>query len=311
MSSQGGQFSSVEISGSIGAADPIACLVSASKKLIVRVSSSFFHILMDTLSTTLYKVSRDPSLSVVFLVQDSDYGMKMANTVPVLEEFCRLLSDKYGTISSTYVIRPGEFIVVNNFEFLIDVSGSMDCISELVEFFRDSDLDTSMPAVEKVYLSRRRTISNLPIPLELSQSYDDPQVRKKYEYTTNDRIDDERRVETCFIDLGYTVVCPEDFTSFREQVNFFSRVKSIASVTSAGLANCIFMKPGGTVLELTTPLITPYAHDSELKSVHSFYQMLSIFKKHLYISIPHERVASDVVSIIESNGPLKQLLLAD
>jgi hypothetical protein len=48
---------------------------------------------------------------------------------------------------------------------------------------------------------------------------------------------------------GYTVLILEDL-SIADQVNIFSRATSVLSIHGAGLTNMVYMKPGGTVIEI-------------------------------------------------------------
>lgn len=304
-----GEFVGSEDLSSTALGGSVVDLCSSSKKLLIKVNSAFFHMMVDTLSVALNEVQRDPSVDVVFLVPSSEIALKIGSTDSVLSEFSRLLTSKYGTSCVTQVVGPGDSVLVNNFDCILDASGSMECLLNLVEFFIDSDLVVvDLPYSEKVYLSRRRTISNQDLPEELGRLYEDPSIRKKYEYTTNDRIDDEKLLEDYFSGLGYAIVCPEDFVSFSDQVRFFSRVRSLVSVTSAGLTNAIFMPAGSTLVELTTPLVVNHGDGLQVKAIHPFYQILSVLNGHTYISIPHDRVASSVVNRIDANSQLKSLL---
>jgi hypothetical protein len=88
------------------------------------------------------------------------------------------------------------------------------------------------------------------------------------------------------------------------------------------------MQPGGTIVEISTPLITkspiitkeylmekginPEDYDLDInvvQEIHMFYHNLAFFKEHAYISIPNYFRDSDrIKSFIDANKPLKELL---
>lgn len=67
---------------------------------------------------------------------------------------------------------------------------------------------------------------------------------------------------------GYTVLMLEDL-SIRDQVNVFSRATSIVSIHGAGLTNMVFMKAGGTVVEIR--------HHEENHMLNCFFTLAHTF----------------------------------
>lgn len=63
------------------------------------------------------------------------------------------------------------------------------------------------------------------------------------------RIVNEDEVISVLRKFGFTTICAEDL-SFEDQVAIFSRARYIVSNHGAGLTNVLFMKQGGSVLEL-------------------------------------------------------------
>ncbi len=283
-------------------------LISDQTKLVMRVSRTFFHMLLDTIAVVLDKVAENPNLHVVLLSPPVDRRLDLGNTELVLDEFVRILSEEKGI--KVTIINPGadDKFLLNNFHLLQDAAGSLTSAQRVIDFFDVDARVSAIPQNKKLYLSRRKTVSNLNLPRELGDHINEEDFRAKYEYKTNDRIDDEKLLENYFLKLGFIIICPEDFKTFSEQLDLFAEAKCIVSVTSASLTSSIFMKPGSTVVELITPLVTPTGPGTEIRSVHPMYQMLCTLKEHTYIGIPHDRVAKSLVQRIEDTSSLKTLL---
>jgi hypothetical protein len=113
-------------------------------------------------------------------------------------------------------------------------------------------------------------------------------ARKDY---LDQRIDDTNRVHEFFINAGFEIVYPESFETFLEQVNYFSECRVIAGVSGSGLSNCIFMKPGGSMIELSS-IFRPNS-DSYPVEVHHYYRIMANVMKHLYLSISNFSAKSD------------------
>jgi hypothetical protein len=99
------------------------------------------------------------------------------------------------------------------------------------------------------------------------------------------RVDSNKNLEDFFIAAGFEVVHAEDFNDFVKQINYFSECKIIAGISGSGLSNSIFMKPGGTMIELSSFFDI---HDSGTDvEIHHFYKVMADAKDHLYFSIPN------------------------
>lgn len=59
----------------------------------------------------------------------------------------------------------------------------------------------------------------------------------------------EEELETLLVSCGFEIIQPDDWT-LAEQVNAFSECDTLIGIHGAGLTNCLFMPPGGTVIEL-------------------------------------------------------------
>lgn len=290
--------------------EPKYSLLSSERKLVIRVNATFFHLIFDTFAVVLSELKKKPDLVVILVLPSINKNLEIGHTGKVLEGFKDYLRDKLKVQVLEWLFDATDEAVLNNFYMVSEPMGTMQSAEDLIELFDVDSRCASVPQSKKVYLSRRKTVSNQGLPKELADNYDDVEIRKKYEYKINDRMIDENVLEDYLISLGFEVVCPEDFSSFFEQLEFFAGVRCVVSVTSAGLSNCLFMKQDTTVVELITPLVVPNSATTSTKSVHPHYQVLSVLKGLNYVGIPHDRIASNLVQKIEENSALKNLLLS-
>jgi hypothetical protein len=183
-------------------------------------------------------------------------------------------------------------------------------ISEVASFLSE-DLESFEAPGEKIYLSRGKTTTFNGNAYMHDISLIDPKnqeaivsYRNDNVYRFSDRVDDEKLLEDYFKSLGFRVVYPEDFPTYLDQLQTISSARILVSITSAGLVSSMVMQPGSVVVELSTPL----QEDSGTYRVHVHYRELSDVNRKIYISIPHRRVAEEIVDGIEKNVPLKEFL---
>jgi hypothetical protein len=103
--------------------------------------------------------------------------------------------------------------------------------------------------------------------------------------------------------MGFEIVCPEDFDSFEDQIEYFDSVKTLVSPTSAGLVNGLLMKKNQTIIELEVPMV---AQGKE--SLHSLYPGLLFNSGHIFIMIPSLRDSTEIINKIESNKNIMGIL---
>lgn len=127
------------------------------------------------------------------------------------------------------------------------------------------------------------------------------------------RIYNEHLLEEFLSERGFDIVSPESFESMEDQIRYFSQVHTIVSATSSGIANAMFMKPGGTVVEFpTTFLMMQMEHGyppyDSYESLHHLYAALSYVLGHNYVAIPNNtRQAEDIRDKIVSAKHFKEL----
>ncbi len=97
------------------------------------------------------------------------------------------------------------------------------------------------------------------------------------------RIDSSEKIASYFASIGFEVVYPEDFESFIDQINYFSECSVIAGLSGSGLSNCIFMKQGGTVIEVSS--VFDVGNVSYPIEIHDFYRVMAMYRGHIYFSV--------------------------
>ena len=284
--------------------------LSSESKVFMLFDVSLHHMILDSMAVALHELMTRPGEHfVVVLPGNSVRSMMVSNTVQLLEDFTRIIADFFGVKTSIVSIDEQNFIVANNCTVLSRLVGTAKTTREIAQFFADyaarEDLSVSG---RKIYISRNRTYSNYELPFELGMAPENPEIQEKYRYKINDRIDDEKLFEDFLESLGFEIVCAEEIESLEDRLELFSSVKCVASVTGAGLTNLIFMPEGSTVIEFYTPLEMRNYDGALTKSIHPNYQVLSAVTNKNYLAIPNNRVASDLITYLESKPELLQLI---
>lgn len=287
--------------------------IGPKKKLIKSISPSYYHSIADDLAEIVYGVNKYKNAELILDVSD----IRKYIDTPAWDFvgfFLRCLDDK--KIKYTLVeLSKFDVLYINNFTLLTFPFHSGARLDMLSEFFSKYLSNPKEKPYRKVFVSRSNVGWKEPSEHAVNFSYQD-----------DNRIDSHDKIEKIFVDLGFEIVDTDNFKTFQEQVDFFSSVKTLASLTSSGIVNAVFMKPGGTIVEVVTPLITqsPVVTDEYLKEyginpdeyeidvntvqeIHMFYHNLAFFKEHSYVAIPNYYRDSDrIQKFIEANTSLKE-----
>jgi hypothetical protein len=290
-------------------------LISPRKKFLKRIVASYYHAVADDLAEIVYANSKYPGSEFIIDVSEVRTWLSTKDW-DFVGYFLKCLDDKkikYTLIDMSQL----DVIYINDFALLAFPFHSGARLDMLADFFKDYVTDPSQKAYRKVLVSRGK----MPWREENKNA-------KNFSYKDDNRIDDHSKLEKVFEDLGFEIVYPEDFNNFQEQIDFFYSVKVMASLTSSGIVNAVFMQPEGTMVEVVTPLITqsPVVSTDYLKEngidpkdyeidintvqeVHMFYHNLAFYKNHTYIAIPnYSRKSEEVRAFIDNNKPLKRML---
>lgn len=192
-----------------------------------------------------------------------------------------------------------ENLIVNNFYnanalFNQPIPNPIEKISKsFSKYIRTANATPS----KKTYLSRNK------VNVQLFE-FKDQDVDSVNKMVT--RVHDEKSLEAYFKSKGFDVVCPEDFSSFEEQINYFNNVKTLVSLSGGGSLNCIFMQPQTTVIELTTYLTTPsideFSDGKFIESHHHFFSSVCHEKDIFYHSVKNEeKLSKKIIDKLESN----------
>lgn len=280
-------------------------LTTSNPKLFITLQGSYYHFLMDNATDIIEALEQYPDHELIVDVSGITHIMelgKVANTF--FYEFLIML--KYHNIKHKVVkLLDYDVVYMDHFRLISYAITSSIEAHKLYEFFLPYVQYVDEKPFRNVYVSRRKADINTPRKLEV------PEAGLIYDGL---RIDDEQALEDLFRDYGFEIVYPEDFHGFDEQINFFHSVKTIASLTSSGLSNAVFMQPGGVVIEVTSPIIaSPISEDgvegSVQKSIHNFYKDISFLKQHTHLSIQNPNYKfEEVKNAIDSNPALKAFL---
>lgn len=263
-------------------------LCSDREKVLVRLRNEYFHCIMDTLAIILQEHKKNPDR--LFLINFESKNLTTLFDTSHISFVFDILRRKKIDFQVINVTETNNYLIDNFWFFPMYpvLQSSVENILEEIEYLFSKEEPT-----KKVYLSRSKTPKKAEHVLFNST---DPE---KFFFKHDQRIEDDL-VKEYFISLGFEVVYPEDFSNMQEQINYFSTVKTIVSVTGAGLLNLLFIPKGSKVVELVTPLGI-----NGTESIHQWYHSLSFAKRHRYTSIPGMRKANDYIDFIENDATLK------
>jgi hypothetical protein len=279
-------------------------LTGPKDKIVISLQQSVYHFLIDDLGGIMEAFKQFPDAEYIIDVSGVHHEMFLTDSYHFYKFFAQSLND-YGIDYKIVHLMDFDVIYMDKFYILDYGYIPVDRGHSIFNYFLPYVEDKSIEPTKKVFLSRTK----------MESDYSDQVVDKSGKtLLPKKRMDDETKLERLFVSLGYEIVYPENFKDFREQINFFYSVKTIASLTSSGLSNSVFMQPGGNVIEITTPLIVaPIASDGAVGSVnievHHFYKHLAYQKGHFYFSLPNPDLKiQELLSFIKGNKWLRKML---
>jgi hypothetical protein len=285
-------------------------------KIVSVIAPSLSHIIEDTLSDLLRMASWFPKSEIVFV----DNGIEKAkhhepregllrnnSLLDSLEKALVLQGHRvsYITASEKTRVSIDNFVISSpsrsphgDFKGFLQKFFGLRLTSEL---FRSTFVTDHADPTEKIYVSRSKTT---PRDVSVKNS---PHADNSF-ILDDVRLYNEKLLEEYFKSLGFVIVYAEEFESYEDQVRFFASAKVIAGVTGAGLWNALFMKSGGLVLEISTPLATS-DNGSPMVDYHPHYATLAYAMGMNYLAIPSSlRHGSEIVDKIENNLFLRKSL---
>lgn len=282
-------------------------LIDNKRKLVIPLTTSVYHFLAEDVADIVkalyskeYKdleIIIDVSSVLNFMHNRSDYDMYWL----LLQSF----KDK-GIKHKVINFKDFGAIYIDNFFLMSNGFSEFSRFNDIYDYFLDYVKEKDTIPTRKVYLSR----SKVPEPEYVE--YIDPETGENVKIKPV-RIDDNDQLEKMFKKMGFEIIYPEDFETFEDQINFFYSVKTIASLTSSGLTNAIFMQPGGTVIEVITPLTARPISNGEPgylnREFHNYYKNIAATKKHLYIGLPNPYASMEELNqFLDINENAKKIL---
>lgn len=276
-------------------------LLSDSKKCVVKVRPQFFHVIYDVLAFVATELERDPSISFVFdFYQTGGISNEIHQVYAFLYRCLDNSNVKYTVLKNT----ADSYVEIKNFYYPDSNTYTMYSTKRLIEFIRKAVPDFSVEPYRKVYLSRGKS----PNHNELYRNVDLDSPPPYVDFFDDVRLDDESKLELYLKNKGFEIVYPEDFKTLEDQIKFMSEVRVIASCTSAGLLNTLFMQDGQTMIEFQVPLVALRGDGTWDQSLHDFYHPISYVMKHEYIAIPAMRSVDLIIDRLNNRSYLEKLI---
>jgi hypothetical protein len=268
-------------------------LCSNENKFFINLPTSYYHAVADTLSHILVHNKKYPSTK--FIINSFEKEVSEG-----LNSFYKFFFDALVAEGINYeliYIDKRTALKINNISYIESMAvfaEGVKAVSELIEKYRPQE---SVDPYRKVFLSRAKTRKRKSNGLFGGR---DPE---NFNFFNDDRVDSEQRLSEYFYSMGFEIVCPEDFLSFEDQIEYFNSVKTLVSPTSAGLVNGLLMKKNQTIIELEVPMV---ARGKE--SLHSLYPGLLFNMGHIFIMIPSLRNSTEIINKIKLNKYIMGIL---
>lgn len=287
--------------------DNVYNLISDQKKIIIFLSGSFYHFWMNSLKDILVAYEYDPTIKFVLDVRHLNDIID--NRVLT---FAKKALSNYGVDFEIFNAMKYRGMNINNFYIGAEhFRGRINFnpTDKLFELFSPYIKDKSVKPYRKVFFSRTALE-----PRDYSHAF--PEWSQYPQHLRHDnRVDDPERLEQYFEDLGFEVVRPErTFATLEDQISYMYTIKTMVSLTSSGISNAIFMQPGQTVLEISSPLLL-VGNGNHLdgfdivEELHHFFFMIGYYKRHTYLTLPlHSRSTTEAIEKLDSTKYLQKLL---
>lgn len=285
-------------------------LVNTQAKFFIKnFHISFFHFFMETLPAVIDIVEKNDN---PFIVIDCTFDTK-ENVGWSLKKYNRFEDDKIFYLklivnyleknNIKYLLLKNDYAIkINNCYFVNEIKLSNKIFNEINKIIMSYNTTVNQQPFKKVYLSKRQSNSGIR-PLE---SFDD----YKYSDAMQLRIMNEHLLELFLQDLGFEIINTEtDFKTMEDQIKYFNDVKTIFSVTQAGLINSLFINNGGNIIELISPMFVGKTKPYDEYHIHSYFYMdISYSQEHLYVGVKNLIDANLIIKNIEQNKTILDIL---
>lgn len=267
-------------------------LISKEKKILISLNIGLYNFYYHTVSLLLSAHKEDPEAIMVLDMS----GVQSELDQSYYKFIFQLLDD----LKINYILvdpRKANKMYINNFYIIVRQTIGPKDTTLLYETMKRYVKNKDVVPHKRVYISRKYIA-----PREFKNA------KPGLNFNSDNRIIDEYLLEQDLVRLGFEPVYPEEFLDFTEQINFFYEVDTLISLTSSGISNICFMQPGGTIIELVTPLVmalgNPNGEESIdcNESIHHLYHAMAYNKGHMYIGVPNfDRQPETIIKTILSN----------
>lgn len=273
-----------------------------TKVIIPRSHIGFGHYIIDTFGLIVesLKYIKNPML-VININEYVNQNWSSSNKnnpimyVLFLKNFLEQSNIDYVFLKNNYSVAIDNFYVLHWFEHSDAVYNNIyDACTSLI------NVSEKIPD-KKVYIKSKwfSAEGNPPDPDILSLNINEVATR---------RISNEKYLEDYLKDHDFIILSTSNaFNSIEDQIQYFNDVKTIFSITGSGLVNCLFMKPGGNVIDLISPF--PYSIEQETFRLHSGqYQDMAYAKSHNYFGRKNLIDGKLIVEDIKNNKKFLEML---
>lgn len=292
----------------------------SSLKILFDNSVAYGHLMTSWLSVLVKDLERYSQEQITLLIYKNPekpelYLESLTTITEYIKERVEDLGHKVEYLDTNSIFYIENFIYYKLDEHESHLQYNLEDL-EAVSRFLSYGLNTEQPTL-KLYLSRAKTTTSngaVYSPIEGHRKLkraDLDEAREEYKYGFSNRIDDEKLLEDYLKSLGFIILYPEDFKTYRDQLFMISRARILMSITSSGLSACLAMQKDTTVVELVTSLsMAKGPHEQEHETtLHDHYWRQSRVVNKFYVGISNKnKSASEVIASIESNKNIKDLL---
>lgn len=277
-------------------------LPSDSIKYILPLDPPLFHTIHDTMAIVLKIHKIDPT-GIFVLFRHSDEMYPTPDIYEYFEDLLTYKNIKYvivyptargdGKFSYTSTIRLANYIDISDYAEKHNIEISLDDYLTLSQEVREHVGVSDIEPYRKVYLSRSH----------IERAYADTRgnTSGREGYDDDLRMYDQKLLEDFFSSRGYEIVIPDQkFLTFKEQIEYMASVKVLASITSSGLTNSLFMKNKQIVLEIIAELVHYRSSKNYYQVLTPYYIHDSFIKRHLHVGVPSRRDPDEVIALLTS-----------
>lgn len=282
-------------------------LMSVEPKLFWWANIGLYNSIFEGFSHLL-RVLKDRKDNPIVIINSTCLGPEI--DWPYFKFLLKSLND----IGVRYEIYNNKNIVyANNFSYIDKFCVTPGMISDIKSHFQKYVKDKNVKPFRKVYLSRRH--------IEERKYY---WIKDGLSSSSDHRLYDHEKLENFMEENGFEVLIPEDkFDNFEDQINYMYEVDVLASLSSSGIANSLFMQPETSVVEFITtypmsigspnfdsdePIPEKSFHGTE--SIHHLYHTMSYVNNVCYFALPnYTRYSDGIIDKIKNNKNMRKIIM--